>query len=267
MEISLITFNVSADFLSPPNVPPWDERKALCAHALRQAQPSIIGLQEAMPRQCGFFQSQLPEFSALTVQETTADETLLQPLRQHYGLQTIPTPYEVVLLFRTLEFDKIAEGYWWLSPTPDRLSVGFGNIAPRIVLWAQLRHRASGREFIVFNTHLDLRCTSPMVELCREKVAAFTQPGRPLIFMGDFNFTPAQEEYTRLAGDGWRDSRAASAEAAEATFMDGRRIDYIFYRSAGLTPQAWAQLLSPDPQRRLSDHDPVYARFSVDRFF
>lgn len=132
------------------------------------------------------------------------------------------------------------------------------------VVWVQLRHHASGREFIIFNTHLDLRCTLPMVELCREKVAAFTQRGLPLIFMGDFNFTPAQEDYALFIGDGWQDSHAASPDRNAATFQDGRRIDHIFYRGAGLTAQTWTRLLSPDPQQRLSDHDPVYVRFSMD---
>jgi len=222
-----------------------------------------------MPRQFEFLQSQLPEFSAITVTETTTDEVLIQAVRQNYGLQTLPTPYEIVLFFRTTEFDKTAEGYWWLSPTPDKLSVGFGNIAPRLVLWVHLRHRASGQELIIFNTHIDHRCTHPMVDLCREKFTAFTARALSLIFMGDLNFNPADSNYDLLIGNGWCDSHAVTSSPDSATFLynmphlPSGRIDHILYRGAGLTPQAWARLLSPDPERRLADHDPVVVRFEM----
>ena len=267
MDINLITFNVTADFLAPPGVPPWEERKLLCAEVLRQACPSILGLQEVMPRQFDFFQAHLPEFEAITVTETTTNETLLRPLRQRYGLpalQTFPTPYEVVLFFRTTDFLRIDAGYWWLSPTPETLSVGFGNVAPRVVVWTHLRHHVSGRELIVFNTHLDGSCTRPMVDLCRRQMAAFIQRDLPLIFMGDFNVSPDQEEYTMFVGDGWKDAHAVSDQSEEATFVDGRRIDHIFYRGAQLAPRRWTRLVSPDPYRRLSDHDPVFAQFRIE---
>jgi endonuclease/exonuclease/phosphatase family metal-dependent hydrolase len=261
MEINLITFNVLADLermsrmsVWHEHVPAWDERKALCVQALHQAQPSIIGLQEVMPHQFDFFQSHLPEFSVITVPDTTTDEVLLQVLRETFNLPNIPTPHEVALFFRTQEFDHIATGSWWLSPTPDTPSLGFGGVFPRAVLWGQLRHRISGQECLFFNTHLDGACTLPMIELCREKVAAFTPRGLPMIFMGDFNFTPTHADYTLLTGDGWHDAHVASSTTSEATQMNGRRIDHIFYRGSGVTPQTWTQLCSPDPQRPLSDH-------------
>jgi endonuclease/exonuclease/phosphatase family metal-dependent hydrolase len=117
---------------------------------------------------------------------------------------------------------------------------------------------------IIFNTHLDHHCPLPMVELCREKMAAFTRRGIPLIFMGDFNVTPTHDAYALLTGDGWHDAHGVSSGPSEATHMQGRRIDHIFYRGAGVTPQTWIQLFSPDPQRPLSDHYPVYVRLRTD---
>jgi endonuclease/exonuclease/phosphatase family metal-dependent hydrolase len=265
-ELTVITFNISADFLNPKNVPVWEERKDLCLQTLRQAQPSLIALQEVMPGQFDFFHSHLREFSAITVTETTADETVLQPIRQHYGLQTIPSRNEVVLFFQTEAFDKIAQGHWWLSPTPDRMSVGFGNIAPRLVLWARLRHKASGQEIIVLTTHLDNRALRPMAQMCKANTALLSQAGLPLIFMGDFNIDPARDEYKLLTGDGWRDSYEVALAANPdhediPTFRDGRRIDHVLYHGDALKPWQWLRLTSPDPERRLSDHDPVLARF------
>ncbi|MCC6603328.1 MAG: hypothetical protein IT327_08980 [Anaerolineae bacterium] len=37
MELNTVTVNVSADFTTPPGVPPWDERKALLVETLLTA--------------------------------------------------------------------------------------------------------------------------------------------------------------------------------------------------------------------------------------
>jgi endonuclease/exonuclease/phosphatase family metal-dependent hydrolase len=272
MEVTLITFNVLADLARTrpmsawhAHVPVWDERKALCVQALHQAQPSIIGLQEVMPHQFAFFQAHFPEFRALTVPETTTqDEVLLKVLRETFNLPNIPTPHEVVLFFRTQEFDHLATGHWWLSPTPDTPSLGFGGIFPHAVLWGHLRHRPSGQEVMIFNTHLDRHCPLPMAVLCCEQIAAVAHRDLPCIFLGDFNVTPTHDAYALLIGDGWHDAHVASASPSEATHLDGRRIDHIFYRGAGLTPQTWTQLFSPELQRPLSDHYPVSVRFRVE---
>ena len=273
MEISVITSNVSADFLTPPGVPTWDERKQLLVHTLRDAEPGLIGLQEVTPNQLQFFQAQLLEFTALSVPVANPDPALLPVWRGKYarfGLNEIPSPYEIILFYRTKIFEVLTQGHWWLSPTPERPSIGFGNTAPRVMLWAHLRHRASSREIIVFNTHIDHRCPDEMTELCCQKFVDFTTHSAPLMLIGDLNFNPASPNYALLLNQGWRDAYEVAFGPEAATFLydladiPGGRIDHILYQGEALTPQTWARLLSPDPERRLSDHDPVYARFTID---
>jgi endonuclease/exonuclease/phosphatase family metal-dependent hydrolase len=109
-----------------------------------------------------------------------------------------------------------------------------------------------------------------MVELCREKFVAFAARALPLMLLGDLNFNPADSNYALLIGDGWRDSYEVASAPDSATFLydmpdiPGGRIDHILYRGDGLTPRTWSRLLSPDPKRRVSDHDPVYVRFSLE---
>jgi endonuclease/exonuclease/phosphatase family metal-dependent hydrolase len=264
MEISLVTFNLSASFLSPPGVPAWNERKSLCLQAMYEAQAGIIGLQEVMVDQFDYFNSHLHEFGTVAVTDTTINDMLLvQALQKQYGIQTIPSPWEVVLFYRRGEFDQLDWGHWWLSPTPDKPSVGFGNIAPRVVVWVHLKHRALNQQLIVFNTHIDQRCTLTMIRFCIERTAEFSESELPIFFLGDFNITSTDIGYSLLISNGWQDSCTSEPDAHHATFMDGRRIDYIFYRGRGVKPQRWTQLYSPDSERRLSDHDPVYASFVI----
>jgi endonuclease/exonuclease/phosphatase family metal-dependent hydrolase len=272
MDIGIITSNISADFLAPPRVPAWEDRKQLYTQVLRSAEPSLIGLQEVTPRQLTFLQAQLPEFTSLTVPIIDPDPDLITSWHNKYasyGLPEIPSPYEIVLFYHNEYFELLKNGHWWLSPTPDRPSIGFGNTAPRLVLWSNLRHRSSGHEFTIFNTHIDHRCTREMVELCRSKFGDFSNFASSQIFIGDLNFNPNDLNYQLLLDDGWLDSHAVASDTNTATFLydlpgiPGGRIDHILYRSHLLTPITWHRLASPVPDRRISDHDPVYTRFRV----
>jgi len=170
-------------------------------------------------------------------------------------------------LSEMLVFDHaLTSGYWWLSPTPKVPSIGFGNIAPRVVLWAHLRQNSSGKEFIIFNTHIDHRSPTPMVELCKKLFSTFAEKYPSLIFIGDLNFNEKDPNYESLVKDGWHDSCQVSKDINSATFLyeipsiPGGRIDHILYKSAELTPILWQRLMPSDPKQRISDHDPVNAK-------
>jgi endonuclease/exonuclease/phosphatase family metal-dependent hydrolase len=272
MKISIVTSNISADFLSPPAVPPWEERKVPYVDVLRKAEPDIIGLQEVTPRQLQFLQMQFSEFTALTVTVDNPTSDLLtawQAKYQQFGFSEIPSPYEIILFYRTGAFDLLSTGHWWLSPTPDIPSIGFGNTAPRVLLWAHLHHLASNREFVIFNTHIDLRCTNAMIEVCRKKFAEFAEHYSSLFFIGDLNFNEKDSNYNLLIADGWSDSHDAAHESDSSTFlynrpdMPGGRIDHILYRGREFIPKTWSRLLPSASHERISDHDPVHVEFQV----
>ena len=96
---------------------------------------------------------------------------------------------DATLLYKTDVFAEQQRGHWWLSPTPERVSIGFGNVMPRLVVWAKLRHRASGKSLYVFDTHFDNTqpCQVKMAELCEQRLAPFAVHGLPMLFLGDFN--------------------------------------------------------------------------------
>ena len=273
MKISIITSNISADFLSPPGVPAWDERKLPYVNVLREAEPDIIGLQEVTPRQLQFLQTQFSGFTALTVPVNNPAPELLatwQAKYEEFGFSDIPSPYEIILFYRTDAFELLSNGHWWLSPTPDIPSVGFGNTAPRVVLWASLHHIASRKEFVIFNTHIDHRCTTSMVNVCRKQFSLFAEDHPSLIFIGDLNFNEKDSNYHLLITDGWRDSHAVTIDSDSATFLydrdsiRGGRIDHIFYKSNEFMALTWKRLLPPALEQRISDHNPVYVEFHLD---
>jgi len=271
ISLCVMTFNVLVNIEKKPNVPAWDDRKALCAQVVQEANADLIGLQETSPTQVAFFKKALPNYGAVGAQPLTDKDMAFfdahVPVFKTLGFKTYT---DAMLFYNKAVFEKLDEGHWWLSPTPDKLSTGFGNTMPRLVVWAHLRNKATGRELFAVNTHFDNTMPSQvkMAKLCHERLKGFESKGLPIIFTGDFNTNQKRGDYATLASDGWRDSYLASDKASPtgrdsnvATTDDDGRIDHIFYYGKGLKPISWERLESPDPAKRLSDHWPVEACF------
>lgn len=251
IELTVVSFNVLVDMGSTPGMPRWAERRELCVEVLRDVDADLIGLQEPTPAQVEYLLGALPEYEGIF----------------YKGYP------DASLLFRREMFDKLEHGHWWLSPTPDRVSVGFGNTLPRLVVWGKFKHRPSGRELFVFNTHFDNSMPSQvkMAELCQKQLAPFAEQGLPMLFLGDFNTSQTRGDYATLTSNGWKDSYLASEKASAdgrddnvPTMVEGSgRIDHIFYHGDAWQPLAWRRLESPDEKKPLSDHYPVLARFKL----
>ena len=254
-DLTVVSFNILVDFGSSAQVPRWPERRELCVQLLKDAHAQLIGLQEPSPGQMKWLAEQLPAYEVVLYRRSPTDK----------GYP------DAALLYERERFEEKERGHWWLSPTPEKVSTGFGNTLPRLVVWAQLRDKLTDKELIVFNTHFDNTMPSQarMAELCSRQFEKFTPRGLPMLFVGDFNTDQKRGDYSRLTSGGWRDSYTAADQASDdgrddrvATHLGGTRIDHIFYHGDSLTPVAWERLESPDPARLLSDHYPILARFN-----
>lgn len=251
--LSIVSFNVLVDFSRPKGYPAWKDRRDVCAQVLRDGQADLIGLQEPSPGQLKFFVEQLPEFDV------------------HYYHEGARQYTDAALFFRRKTFEAVERGHWWLSPTPEKSSTGFGNALPRLVVWARLSHRSSQTELVAFNTHFDNTQPSQqkMAELCQQQFQPFLKRGIPLFFFGDFNTHQSRGDYPRLVSDGWQDAYRACPLASPDGRDDNvptcgdRRIDHILYHGADVRADGWRRLESPDPNRKISDHWPIAAQFTV----
>lgn len=179
------------------------------------------------------------------------------------------------IFFRRTRFSLLAHGDFWLSPTPDRPSMGWdARCCKRIATWARLRDATSGRALVVFSAHFDHEGVVARLESARlmlrqiEAIAGST----PVICLGDFNATPGTAPIRLLAGT-LIDARAVSATppvGPVGTFNGFRfdapvteRIDYLF-----VSPQfkvlGYAVLTDATDRRYPSDHHPVVVRLRLD---
>ncbi len=179
------------------------------------------------------------------------------------------------IFYRTDRFALLANGDFWLSPTPDVPGKGWdAKCCNRIASWARLRERASGREFFVFSVHFDhegVVARRESAHLMLRKMREIAGDA-PLLCLGDFNATPESEPIGIMAA-GLRDAFQISATPPygpvgtfngfklDAPLKD--RIDYIF-----LGPRwrvlRYAALTDRYNARFPSDHLPVVARVALD---
>lgn len=268
--LKVMSFNVLVDIEEKPGVPAWEARKDLCVAAIKKDDPDLIGMQENTPGQRDFFAANLPEYTVLGAILLEGPEfTLLKNLLSAYTKTEFKEYTDSLLLYKTAEFEKLDEGHEWLSPTPERMSNGYGNFLPRVVTWAKLKHRATGKVFLVLATHFDN--TSPSQKMMSLQMAQSVPkllPGTDAaLFIGDFNSTPKSEGYKNMLDAGWKDpvvtlhaTDPAKITTVEDSTGENQRIDHIFYRGDLLQPTTWHRV---EAETRLSDHFPVFTAFEL----
>jgi endonuclease/exonuclease/phosphatase family metal-dependent hydrolase len=232
----------------------WAHRAEPIARLLASREPDIIGFQEAQPDQVAFLAQHLHGYRHIGRSRDAdpgAGEAI--PLFFHAGRWAL---------------DAEEHGTFWLSDTPDLpASKSWGNNLPRIVTWARLVHRQSGRALYVYNLHLDHEseiARARSAELVRGRVTS-RRHADPVVVLGDFNAEPGSAVLQTLqAGEtGLRDSYTPMG-SSDGTFhafsgdRSGPRIDYILV-TANVEVLDASIIRDVADGRYPSDHFPVRA--------
>ena len=228
----------------------WDLRKGELVGQINQHSPDSFGVQEATQIQMQYILEALPEYAYVGV-----------------GRDNGATKGEYSAVFYLKEKFKLLESKtFWLSETPEEVSVGWDAALPRICTYAQFKEHTTGRVFWHFNTHFDhvgkaARANSALLII--EKIKSLVSPESVFVLTGDFNASPNELPITHLK-NAFRDPlEYIELSGPEGTFnafnlqapLD-RRIDYIFFQ--GLTPLSYAHLSEKRANGRwISDHLPV----------
>jgi endonuclease/exonuclease/phosphatase family metal-dependent hydrolase len=97
----------------------------------------------------------------------------------------------VYVIYNARRFDCTASDTFQLSETPDVWgSSSWGSAYPRTCVWVQLKDRESGKEFRLYNTHLDNvseLARKKGMELTVGKINADVSAGMTAFLTGDFN--------------------------------------------------------------------------------
>jgi len=223
--MKVMTYNIRLDVASD-GPDRWDLRKEAMAKMLSEHHPEIIGLQEAIYHQLAYLDSCLTNYQYIGVGRDDGKR----------GGEFSP------LLFDTTQLKALKSGTFWLSETPDTVSVGWDAALPRVCSWAHFERKADGRRFWCFNTHFDHVGQTARVnsaKLIVKQIEALNPHDEAVVVMGDLNSEPDNEVIAVLSenlSDAYVVSKT-TVHSIEGTFNGfdlnakaDKRIDYVFVR-------------------------------------
>jgi len=251
--INVASFNLRYDTAQDgPNA--WPARREMVKALIRHHEFDIVGTQEGLVGQLADL-AQMAEFDHVGAGRDDGKQG-----GEHSAI-----------FYRKSRFALLDKGDFWLSETPDRPSLGWdATCCNRIVSWARLRDRDSGRAFYVFSAHFDHEgkvARRASADLLLSKIAEIARD-QPAICVGDFNSTPDTPQMQAMATtmrDAYQVSQAPpygpvgtyQGFRLDAPLRD--RIDYVFVdRHADVLK--YAAVSDALAGRYPSDHYPVVAR-------
>ena len=230
----------------------WKFRKETLMGYFLKNTPDVVGMQEVLHNQLNDLTSTLEDYAYVGV-----------------GREDGKTKGEYSPVFyRKSALNLLESDTFWLSETPEQISVGWDAAHERICTFARFEHRQTKKQLWVFNTHFDHVGVMARVEaanLILKKIKQLNPEGLPTIVTGDFNLTP-ETQPIQIFQAAFQD---VLLELPKSDFTYGtftgldtennaeRRIDYIFQK--GFTVKKAAQPWVKTPEGRwASDHHPVY---------
>ena len=230
----------------------WTIRRNKVSQILIQYAPSIIGIQEGLLNQVQYIDSSLINYDYVGVGRDDGK------MKGEF----------CAIYFDTTRYVLLKNSTFWLSETPDTISVGWDAALERICTYGLFKDRITKEEFLVFNTHFDhigVVAREKSSELILKRINKINHQSLPVILMGDFNSipnsSPVKEIKTELS-----DALQISLEKLQGprgTFNGfnedlpiEKRIDYIFTND--LKVLSYTHINDRlNNNRHISDHLPV----------
>ena len=247
-----IRLNVASDSLNA-----WPYRKDMAASQILFHDAHIVGVQEALHNQMVDLSERLKGYKYVGG-----------------GRDDGKTKGEYSAIFYdTTRLQVLQSETFWLSQTPTVPgSKSWDAAITRVVTWARLRDKKTGKTFYAFNTHFDHRgkvARAESARMLKQRVKEIAG-NNPVVITGDFNATPNDEPIQLLvsAPDALTDAKKVSATphyGPTGTFTGfGTKettndpIDYIFIKN-GVKVLKHATLSQSWGGRFSSDHFPLLA--------
>ena len=97
------------------------------------------------------------------------------------------------IYWRKDKFDSLAEGYYFLSDTPEKISKYSDSNQYRTMTYVILKEKQTGKQFLFVNTHLDYRSSEEtrvkQIDVLAALIKKVNKDNLPLVVLGDFNTT------------------------------------------------------------------------------
>ena len=202
----------------------WFYRADLIINNIASVQPDIIGFQEVTKMHYAFLTKALVGYENIITYRDNSTFTEGCPV-----------------FYNASRFELKDKGSFWLSETPDVMSKDWGAACYRICSYAILTDKGTGKELVVFNTHLDHISDEARINginVVLDKIKQFG--GLPSIIMGDFNADESSSTYkaaTELFDDAKYRAKSTMTGATYQAFgkeLGRENIDYFMISKSGI---------------------------------
>lgn len=220
--LNIITYNIRMN-TPDDGVNAWPLRKEKVAGLLRFHKADIFNVQEALPEQMDDLTTLMPEFDHVGIGRDDGKRA-----GEH-----------MAIFFRKSRFERLSDGMFWLSETPDKPGFGWDAVCNRTCTWIMLKDKITGKRFLVLDTHLDhrgVKAREEGVNLILSRIPEINIENLPLIFTGDFNLVKESGPVRAILGvlGDARDNSISPPYGPEGTSggfavrEKSRTIDFIF---------------------------------------
>ena len=230
----------------------WKIRRNKINQILVQYSPSIIGIQEGLLNQVQYIDSSLINHDYVGIGRDDGKE------KGEF----------CAIYYDTTRYVLLKHSTFWLSETPDTVSIGWDAVLERICTYCLLTDRITKKEFWVFNTHFDhigVIARERSSELILNRINKINGRSLPIILMGDFNSIPDSPPVIEIKTE-LSDALQISLEKLKGprgTFNGfnenlpiEKRIDYIFTNNLKILSYTHINDRLNN-NRHISDHLPV----------
>lgn len=227
------------------------DREEIVPQVVADYLPDSVGFQECEGTWFLTLRTYLPEYQIIGVGRLTGIPLL--------GEST-------AIMFRKDKYELVDWGTFWLSETPDKVSIGWDSKYYRTCTWAVLKNKETGECYAHVNTHLDNAGKDARInglELVMEKAASFDMP---VVLTGDFNFPKGSDLYKRLVSDKLTDVSSVAQQADSGCTahgyngtVEGNPIDFICVNEKITDVKSYRIMREQYNGRYVSDHYPVYS--------
>ncbi len=252
-----LTYNIKLDF-PKDGENSWTNRKPFMVNQLQFYEPDIFGVQEAMPNQMKDLDSLLTDYNFVGVGRDDGKN------KGEYS----------AIFYKGNEFKILSTSTFWLSQTPEKVSMGWDAVCNRVCTYALFENINTKKQFYVFNTHFDhigVEARINSAVLIIQKINEINTQNHPVILMGDFNMQENHESIQYISKY-LKDSKTLSKSVPfgpSGTFNGfnfnkpvEERIDFIFV-SPEIQVEKYAVLSDSKECRYPSDHLPVLINLNL----
>ena len=223
---SIMTFNIRYD--NPKdNENSWNKRKNEVINLIEYYHPDFLGIQEGLHNQIDYIQKNTSNYDYIGIGRDDGNK------KGEYS----------AIYYDSTKFKLITQKTFWLSNSPDTISIGWDASMERICTYGKFKDKITNDSIHIFNTHFDhigIEARKMSAKLILTKIIDYKLSEANVVVMGDLNSVPTSDPITILRKEldfGFEVSEnkfygpEGTFNGFENTLEIKNRIDYIFTKN------------------------------------